>query len=37
VKAHPIHGGPADGELLAQIADVEGSRHARLPDPIAAA
>src|SRR5262249_52292242 len=27
VKAHSVHGGPADGELLAQIADVQGSRH----------
>src|SRR5262249_22360737 len=30
VKAHPVYGGPADGELLAQIADVEGSRHTSL-------
>ena len=36
VKAHPVHGGPTDGELFAQIADVEGSRHARVPGPIAA-
>src|SRR5262249_39018019 len=37
VKADPIHGGPTRGELLAQIADVEGGRHARLRDVTPAA
>jgi hypothetical protein len=30
VKAHAIHRRPAGGELLAQIADIERRRHARL-------
>src|SRR5262249_55985870 len=30
VKAHPVYGGPTDGEMLAQIPDVEGSPHTSL-------